>query len=114
MENTCSSSAGTILLWSFRKQKKNRVNSPARQYAGYKLGVISARLEFVTAYSVTHGTEIEYGLLYYADIDDLGPFPHTDLVSVYYLDTPPEDNAKWSFPETQKPLLDKAVEAHKN
>ena len=104
----------TLELPETEKKQSEQPREAVRRLLSDKLGVISARLEFVTAYSLTDGTEIEYGLLYYADIDDLGPFPHTDLVSVYYLDTPPENKAKWSFPETQIPLFDKAVEAHKN
>lgn len=38
----------------------------------------------------------------------MGPFPHSGLAGVYYLDTPPEDNDKWSFPETDKLLFEEA------
>lgn len=104
----------TLELPETDKKHGEKPRDTVRRLLSEKLGVINARLEYVTAYSQTDGAEIEYGLLYYADIDELGPFPHSDLVSVYYLDTPPEDKEKWSFPEIQMPLLDKAVEHHKN
>lgn len=74
-----------------------------------KLGVISAKIEFVTAYSLNDGGNEEKRLLYCADISELGPFPHSDLASVYYLDIPPADKEKWSFPEFQIPLFERAM-----
>ncbi|MGN1340480.1 MAG: hypothetical protein ACI4WS_09320 [Oscillospiraceae bacterium] len=75
-----------------------------------KLGALNAELGFVAAYSCDNGGNDEHGLLYCADISELGPFPHSELVSVYYLDIPPEDTDKWSFPETQIPLFERAVQ----
>ena len=96
-------------LPEIEKMQSEKPREAARRLLSEKLGVISARLEFITAYSLTDEAEVEYGILYCADIDELGPFPHSDLSSVYYLDNPPEDKEKWSSPETQMLLLDKAV-----
>lgn len=105
--------SSTLELPEAEKDQGEKPRDSVRRFLSEKMGVITSRLEFVTAYSLTEGADIEYGLLYCADIDEMGPFPHSEFVSVYYLDTPPEDKDKWSFPETQKPLLDKAVESRK-
>lgn len=96
-------------LPEIEKNQGEKPREAVRRLLTDKLGVISARLDFITAYSRTNESDVEYGLLYCADIEELGPFPHSDLGSVYYLDNPPEDKDKWSDPETQMPLLDKAI-----
>lgn len=72
------------------------------------LGVTEHAAQFVCPYSVTDGKDVQYGILYRAEIIEMGPFPHSGLAGVYYLDTPPEDNDKWSFPETDKLLFEEA------
>lgn len=91
-------------------EKKNdeKPRDTVRRLLSEKLGVITAKIEFITAYSQTEEMDIKYGLLYCAYINELGPFPHSELSSVYFLDTPPEDKEKWSYPEMHMELLEKA------
>lgn len=64
--------------------------------------------QFVCPYSVIDDKDIQYGILYRVEITSMGQFPHSHLAGVYYLDTPPEDDDKWTFPETDKPLFQEA------
>lgn len=103
----------TLELPVTEKLPDEKPRESVRRLLSEKLGIMSAQLEFVTAYARTDGTEIDYGLLYFADIDELGPFPYSDLVSAYYLDTPPEDKDKWSYPDIQISMLEKVMARRK-
>ena len=49
------------------------------------LGVTEHAAQFVCPYSVTDGKDVQYGILYRAEIIEMGPFPHSGLAGVYYL-----------------------------
>lgn len=103
----------TLEFPAMEKLQDEKPKDTVRRLLAEKLGVITAKIEFVTAYSKTEGGNIEYGMLYCAYIKEMGAFPHSELAAVYYLYTPPEDDEKWSFPEIHKPLLGKVSETLK-
>ncbi len=107
-------SRNTLELPEMEKLPNETPRDTVRRLLSESLGVLTAKIDFVTAYTCTEGSEVEYGLLYCVYIDELGPFPFSDLISVYYLDTPPEDREQWSFPDIHMPLLDKAIEFQKH
>lgn len=74
------------------------------------LGMLEYVPKFVGAYSVTDGSSVAYGMLYFAEITKVGPFPHGDFSVVYYLDKSPESSEQWSCPEMDMQLMDKALE----
>ena len=82
-------------LPTMEKKNDEKPRDTVRRLLSEKLGVITAKIEFITAYSQTEEMEIKYGLLYRAYINEIGPFPRSELSSVYFLDTPPEDKEKW-------------------
>ncbi len=102
--------SATLELPELKKNNDEKPRDTARRILSDMLGVKTAKIEYITAYSQSDDTDIIYGLLYCAYIDEMGPFPHSELSSVYYLDTPPEDKDKWSFPDIHMALLDKANE----
>lgn len=95
-------------LPTMEKKNDEKPRDTVRRLLSEKLGVITAKIEFITAYSQTEEMEIKYGLLYRAYINEIGPFPRSELSSVYFLDTPPEDKEKWSYPVMHMELLEKA------
>ncbi len=74
------------------------------------LGMTEYNPVFVGAYSVTDGTIVNYGMLYYAEITKVGPFPYGDFSVVYYLDQQPVSDVQWAYPEVDIQLLSKALE----
>ena len=46
------------------------------------LGVTEHAAQFVCPYSVTDGKDVQYGILYRAEIIEMGPFPHSGLAGV--------------------------------
>lgn len=66
-------------------------------------------LKFVTAYSRTDGAVAEYGALYLAEISSMRTLNDPELCGSYFLSLPPESREKWSRPETDIPLLEKAT-----
>lgn len=69
---------------------------------------VSAR--FVSAYSIADGQNTRNGVLYLVEISSMRTFNDHELCASYFLDMPPESRDKWTSPETDIPLLDKAME----
>lgn len=77
------------------------------------LGMTEYKPEFLGAYTVTEGAEVDYGMLYFADVSEVGPFPHGQFSVVYYLDLPPESNEQWAKPVMDIPLFNRVKELGK-
>lgn len=69
---------------------------------------VSAR--FVSAYSIADGQNIRNGVLYLVEISSMRTLNDHELCASYFLDMPPESRDKWTSPETDIPLLEKAME----
>lgn len=69
-----------------------------------------SRVEFVTVFSQTDGNDVEYGMLYIVEVTSLRTLNDPELCASYFLDIPPVDHEKWTSPETDIPLLEKAME----
>lgn len=69
---------------------------------------VSAR--FVSAYSIADGQNIRNGVLYLVEISSMRTLNDHELCACYFLNMPPESRDKWTSPETDIPLLEKAME----
>ena len=69
---------------------------------------VSAR--FVSAYSIAYGRNTRNGVLYLVEISSMRTLNDHELCASYFLDMPPESSDKWTSPETDIPLLEKAME----
>ena len=105
-----------------KKRGKSTLELPSIDVSGNEFPAMAVRrllteqlntkersLRFVSAYSVTDGEETRYGALYYADITSMRTLNDPGLCGSYFLSLPPEDREKWSSPETDIPLLEKAT-----
>ena len=75
----------------------------------YSLSAEVSRVEFVTVFSQTDGNEVEYGMLYIAVVTSLRTLNDPELWASYFLDVPPVGHEKWTCPEIDIPLLEKAM-----
>lgn len=99
---------GTMELPGTNLEEGETAAKALRRVLEDMLGVKDHAAQFVCPYSIIDENDIQCGILYRAEIISMGPFPHSELAGVYYLDTPPEDDDKWSFPEVDKQLFDEA------
>ena len=99
---------GTMELPGIQLEKGENASKALRRVLEGMLGVTDHAAQFVCPYYITDGKDVQYGILYRVEIIKMGAFPHSELASVYYLDTPPEGDDKWSFPETDKLLFETA------
>ncbi len=60
----------------------------------------------VCVYSVTDGGSASYGMLYYADVTEVGDKPASEIERVYFLDEHPQ---KQTYPEIQPKLVEEAI-----
>ena len=74
------------------------------------LNTTEVSVRFVSAYSIADGQNIRNGVLYLVEISSMRTLNDHDLCASYFLDMPPESRDKWTSPETDIPLLDKAME----
>lgn len=49
----------------------------------------------------------DLGMLFYAEITELGELPQSEIEKVFLLDEPPKELSKWTYPEIQPYLLEK-------
>lgn len=108
-------STGTLELPRLGSEDNEKPSKTVRRLLGDVLGAVSYSVKFSGVYSVTSDTDVDYGILYFADIESMGPFPRSDEYSgCYFLSDPPEDSDKWSFFVTDKPLFEKAFNDNKH
>lgn len=74
------------------------------------LNTTEVSVRFVSAYSIADGQNIRNGVLYLVEISSMRTLNDHDLCASYFLDMPPESRDKWTSPETDIPLLEKAME----
>lgn len=74
------------------------------------LNTTEVSVRFVSAYSIADGQNIRNGVLYLVEISSMRTLNDHELCASYFLDMPPESRDKWTSPETDIPLLEKAME----
>lgn len=100
----------TLELPSISFEKGELPAAAVRRLISEKLNAYDNVVVFISAYGRAEGSEVEYGVLYYADISSMRTLNDPELCSSYFLDSPPEDREKWTYPDTDIPLLNKAME----
>lgn len=74
------------------------------------LNTTEVSVRFVSAYSIADGQNTRNGVLYLVEISSMRTLNDHELCASYFLDMPPESRDKWTSPETDIPLLNKAME----
>ena len=74
------------------------------------LNTTEVSVRFVSAYSIADGQNTRNGVLYLVEISSMRTLNDHELCASYFLDMPPESRDKWTCPETDIPLLEKAME----
>lgn len=74
------------------------------------LNTTEVSVRFVSAYSIADGQNTRNGVLYLVEISSMRTLNDHELCASYFLDMPPESRDKWTSPETDIPLLEKAME----
>lgn len=78
----------------------------ARRELFEETGAKQFELTPVCVYSVTDGGKTSHGMLYYADISEVGDKPASEIERVYFLDEHPQ---KQTYPEIQPKLVEEAI-----
>lgn len=99
----------TLELPSEEVTQSEEPGSAVRRLLSGELNTVADSVRFVSAYSISDGAEIKYGVLYYAEISSMRTLNAPELCGSYFLDSPPENKEKWSNPEIDIPLLEKAA-----
>ena len=74
------------------------------------LNTTEVSVRFVSAYSIADGQNTRNGVLYLVEISSMRTLNDHELCASYFLDIPPESRDKWTSPETDIPLREKAME----
>lgn len=74
------------------------------------LNTTEVSVRFVSAYSIADGQNTRNGVLYLVEISSMRTLNDHELCASYFLNMPPESRDKWTSPETDIPLLEKAME----
>lgn len=70
-------------------------------------GAIDFALQPLCAYSVSDGEKQTFGMLYFAEIKELGPLPPLEIERIELFDALP---AHWTYPQIQPLFFQKASE----
>lgn len=84
-----------------REQGENIAQTAARELYE-ETGAVKYSLRQICPYSVT-----DFGMLFYAEIAELGDLPPSEIERVVLLDKPPQELSGWTYPEIQPKLLEK-------
>ncbi len=88
------------------------IGESIEQTAGRELfeetGAVKYTLKEISPYSVTKDNATDYGMLYFAEVTELGELPPSEIERVVLLTCPPENAKLWTYPMIQPVLLDKA------
>lgn len=72
-------------------------------------GALKYKLKKLGCYAVTDDSgDTTYGMLFFARIEEMGAIPPSEIGSVYFLDEPPASMDKWTYPDIQPELLERA------
>lgn len=74
----------------------------ARRELYEETGAVSYQLTSLSPYAVRDGAEVVYGMLYFAEVESLGPLPAYEMAAVRPLTEIP---ARLSYPQLQPVLL---------
>lgn len=100
----------TLELPSINSEKgETPVAALTRLLAG-NLNITDRSVEFISAYNIADGGNVEYGILYYADVTSMKTLNDHELCASYFLDSPPEDMSRWTYPESDRKLIEKAMD----
>ncbi len=84
-----------------REQGENIAQTAARELYE-ETGALRYSLRQICPYSVT-----DFGMLFYAEITELGDLPPSEIERVVLLDEPPRELSEWTYPDIQPELLKK-------
>lgn len=85
-----------------RENGENIAQTAARELFE-ETGAIKYSLRQLCPYYVS-----DIGMLFYAEISELGKLPPSEIESVVLLDNPPQELTDWTYPQIQPVLLEKA------
>ncbi len=100
----------TMELPSINSEKGEKPADAVARLLSDNLNITDRSVEFISAYDITDGNNVEYGILYYADVTSMKTLNDHELCASYFLAAPPEDISRWTYPETDRKLIDKAME----
>lgn len=89
-----------------REPGENIAQTAAREL-NEETGAVKYSLRQICPYSVEKGNETSYGMLFYAEITELGELPQLEIEQVILLDEPPRGLSDWTYPNIQPKLLEK-------
>lgn len=89
-----------------REQGENIAQTAARELYE-ETGALQYSLRQICPYSVEKDGETSYGMLFYAEITELGDLPLSEIERVVLLDEPPRELSEWTYPDIQPKLLEK-------
>lgn len=84
-----------------RETGENIAQTAARELFE-ETGAVKFSLRQICPYSVTN-----FGMLYYAEVTELGALPPMEIERVLLLDEPPRGLSEWTYPDIQPKLLEK-------
>lgn len=84
-----------------REQGENIAQTAARELFE-ETGAVRYSLRQICPYSVK-----DFGMLFCAEITELGELPPSEIERVVLLDKPPRELSEWTYPEIQPELLKK-------
>lgn len=90
------------------------IEQTARRELFEETGAVKFTLEKICVYSVSvddaEQSDETFGMLFYADIEEFGDMPESEIAEVRLLDSCPEN---WTYPEIQPELLKKIKQYRK-
>lgn len=89
-----------------REPGENIAQTAARELYE-ETGAVNYSLRQICPYSVEKDGETSYGMLFYAEITELGDLPPSEIECVVLLDEPPRELSEWTYPDIQPKLLEK-------
>lgn len=89
-----------------REPGENIAQTAARELYE-ETGAAKHSLRQICPYSVEKDGGTSYGMLFYAEVTELGELPHSEIERVVLLDEPPRGLSDWTYPEIQPKLFEK-------
>ncbi|MBC8559607.1 NUDIX hydrolase [Fumia xinanensis] len=84
----------------------------ARRELREETGAVRFQLVPLGGYSVSeNGASETFGALYFAEIEELEALPPFEMAEIRLLAAPPSERSRWTYPDIQPLLLQKAQQA---
>lgn len=100
--------------WEFpggHREKGEKIEDAARRELFEETGAQSYSLQPICAYScIRQGGDASFGMLYYADVEELGALPAFEIREIRLFDEFPDKKDFWTYPDIQPFLLRKVSE----